>query len=116
MKKFTRVAELGFELRCHFLSHNVAALANAWSDGSTKVTGIATEMAAHLADPFFDNARCGSSPTSVKGADDSTLRIDYEHGRAVCDLDGKQQAGRAGDQPITGRYGIRDSVDPMHQP
>ena len=113
VKKLAGVAELRFKFGAYFLSHNVAAAANAWPNSGAKVNRITVKMPAHLADALFENPRYRSSPAGVKDADGSCLRINYKNRNTVRSLDGEQHSRRLSDDAVARNRRLR-RVDAAH--
>ena len=95
------IGELRFELALDLIADLIATTTNPRTNGGEQLRRVAAEVLAHFANALFDDSPRGASPSGMESADGAPLGIGDEHGQAVSDLDPEQDAGLAGDQPIS---------------
>src|SRR5271168_3314083 len=68
-----RVDKLGLEFLLHFLPDGVAALPNAWPDGSDQIFWPGAKLQSHAPHSVLHDARQGTAPPGMKGGDGPLL-------------------------------------------
>src|SRR5580658_11298477 len=81
------VGELRLEFLLHFLPDGVAALSNAWSDGSDQIFRPGAKLQPHAPHSVFYDARQGAAPPRMKGCHRPLLPIRQQNWDAIGSLD-----------------------------
>src|ERR1700677_4965588 len=81
------VGELRLEFLLHFLPDGVAALSNAWSDGSDQIFWPGAKLQPHAPLSVFYDAGQRASPSGMKAGDGPLLPVGHQHRNAIRGLD-----------------------------
>lgn len=86
-----------------FMTHFIAATADAWTHRSDHMERVGVELHLHTPERFFSDALGSSPPTGMNGGDGPVLCVGEKYGNAVGGLDGKQNSRLASDEGVAFR-------------